>query len=194
MVTKIFAKGSEIHKLQSFLSPTINVELQGQFNQRLHGYNIDCGERGTQVLEKWFGIAVLSLIVGLIFCQVQDHQQQTWPDKTPVTVFQRHYSLRDILQNADNKLKQLLSKIWNMPLSKIKNWKKLKRVFIHVYRKTVDFSPTFLTQNTAWNTVISHYFLAWKFCGKAQFSPSFGRITRNYTETVPFHKVPTPEN
>ena len=60
---------------------------------------------------KWFGIAVLSLIVGLIFCQVQDHQQQTWPDKTPVTVFQRHYSLRDILQNADNKLKQLLSKI-----------------------------------------------------------------------------------
>ena len=90
MVTKIFAKGSEIHKLRSFLSPTINVELQVQFNQRLHGYNIDCGERGTQVLEKWFGIAILSLIVGLISCQVQDHQQQTWPDMTPVTVFQRH--------------------------------------------------------------------------------------------------------
>ena len=51
-VTKIFAKGSEIHKLQSFLSPAINVELQVQFNQRLHNWNIDCGERGPQVLEK----------------------------------------------------------------------------------------------------------------------------------------------
>ena len=165
-----------------------------QFNQRLHDYNIDCGERETQVLEKWFGKAILSLIVGLISCQVQGQQQKTWPEKTLVTVFQRHYAFRDILQNADNKLKQLLSKTWNISLSKIINWKKLKRVVTHVYRKTVDFSPTFLTQNTAWNTVFSPNFLMWKFCGKAQFSPSFGRITRNYPETMPFHKVPTSEN
>ena len=30
-VTKIFAKGSEIHKLKSSLSPVIHVELQVQF-------------------------------------------------------------------------------------------------------------------------------------------------------------------
>ena len=40
------------------------------------------------------------------------------------------------------------------------------------------------------NTVISPNFLVWKFCGKAQFPHSFGR---NYAETVPFHKISTPQ-
>ena len=34
----------------------------------------------------------------------------------------------------------------------------------------------------------------WKFCGKAQITHSFGQIPRNYTETVPFHKISTPGN
>ena len=37
---------------------------------------------------------------------------------------------------------------------------------------------------TAKNTVISPNFLVWKFCGKAQFPYSFGRLARNYAETV----------
>ena len=40
--------------------------------------------------------------------------------------------------------------------------------------------------------VISLDFLVWKVCGKAQFSHNFGRSTRNYGETVPFHKLFTP--
>ena len=36
--------------------------------------------------------------------------------------------------------------------------------------------------------------LVWKFCGKTQFPQSFGRLTRNSAETVPFHKVFTPWN
>ena len=45
---------------------------------------------------------------------------------------------------------------------------------------------------TAKNTVISPNFMVWKFCGKAQFPHSFGRIARNYAETVLFHKISTP--
>ena len=45
--------------------------------------------------------------------------------------------------------------------------------------------------STAKNTVISLDFLVRKFCGKAQFLHSFGRFTRNYAETVPFHKTST---
>ena len=42
---------------------------------------------------------------------------------------------------------------------------------------------------TAKNTVIlPGNFNLWKFCGKAQISHSFGRIARNYAETVPFQK------
>ena len=37
---------------------------------------------------------------------------------------------------------------------------------------------------TAQNTVISPNFLVWKFCGKAQFLHSFGRIAQNDAETV----------
>ena len=47
---------------------------------------------------------------------------------------------------------------------------------------------------TAKNTVISPNSLVWQFCGKAQFPHSFGRITRNYAEIVPFRKISTPEN
>ena len=34
----------------------------------------------------------------------------------------------------------------------------------------------------------------WKFCGKAQFPHSFGRIARNYAETMTFRKLSTPGN
>ena len=51
---------------------------------------------------------------------------------------------------------------------------------------------TWLTHNTAKNTIISPNFLVWKFCGKAQFPYNFGWIARSYTETVPFHKISTP--
>ena len=47
---------------------------------------------------------------------------------------------------------------------------------------------------TAKNIVVSPNFLVWKFCGKAQFSHSFGQIVNNYAETVPFHKIFTPGN
>ena len=40
-------------------------------------------------------------------------------------------------------------------------------------------------------TVISPNFLEWKFCGKEQFLHIFGRIARNYAETVPFRKIST---
>ena len=33
---------------------------------------------------------------------------------------------------------------------------------------------------TASNIVMSPHFLVWKFCGKAQFPPSFGLFTPNY--------------
>ena len=42
---------------------------------------------------------------------------------------------------------------------------------------------------TAKNTVMSPNFSMWEFCGKEQFPHSFRRITRNYAETVPFHKI-----
>ena len=42
---------------------------------------------------------------------------------------------------------------------------------------------------TTKSTVISPDFPVWEFCGKAQFPPIFGRIARNYAETVPFRKT-----
>ena len=41
---------------------------------------------------------------------------------------------------------------------------------------------------TEQNAIISPNFLVWKYCGKAQFPYSFGRIARNYAEAVPFRK------
>ena len=37
--------------------------------------------------------------------------------------------------------------------------------------------------------IISPNFLEWKFCGKAHLPHSFGQITRNSAETVPFYKI-----
>ena len=45
---------------------------------------------------------------------------------------------------------------------------------------------------TVKNTVISPNLLVWKFYGKAQFPHSFERITRNYAETLSFHKISKP--
>ena len=42
-----------------------------------------------------------------------------------------------------------------------------------------------LSALTVKNTVISPNFLVWKFCGKAQFPHSFGRIPQNYTGAFP---------
>ena len=66
----------------------------------------------------------------------------------------------------------------------------LKRTFF----KILVSGSSLLKKNTAKNTVISPDFLVWKFCGKAQFLHSFRRFTRNYVETVPFHKIFTPGN
>ena len=63
-------------------------------------------------------------------------------------------------------------------------------LFLILMKKSTCFSPL----NTAKNTVISPDSLVWKFCGKGQFPHSFGRIARNYAETVPFPKISTPGN
>ena len=47
---------------------------------------------------------------------------------------------------------------------------------------------------TAKNTAISPDFLVCKFCGKAQFPQSLGRIAQNFAETVPFRKIYRPGN
>ena len=71
--------------------------------------------------------------------------------------------------------------------------------FVDLLRDVFVVSATlsvmcYLVVDTAENTVISPNFLVWKFCGKTQFPHSFGRFTRSYAETVPFHKISTPEN
>ena len=59
----------------------------------------------------------------------------------------------------------------------------------------VDISISIRPMNTtAYNIVISPNFLAWKFFGKTQFPHNFGRIARNYAETVSFHKISKPGN
>ena len=60
-MTKNFAKGSEIYKLQSSPSAAINVKPQVHLNWRLHGCYIDCGGKVTQIAWK-SGLAK-------IFCQ-----------------------------------------------------------------------------------------------------------------------------
>ena len=57
-----------------------------------------------------------------------------------------------------------------------------------------NFSNNTMTLDTATKPVISPNFLVWKFCGKAQFPYSFEQFARNYTVTVPFHKICTPGN
>ena len=46
------------------------------------------------------------------------------------------------------------------------------------------YLQVFVFKITEKNTVISSDFLVWKFCGKSQFPHGFGRIARNYAETV----------
>ena len=53
---------------------------------------------------------------------------------------------------------------------------------------------SFLVRITVKNIVISRDFLVWKYCGKTQFSHSFGRVAWNYAETVPFLKISKPGN
>ena len=63
------------------------------------------------------------------------------------------------------------------------------------YDEFIDhIKVTALSVITAKITVISPNFLRWEVCGKAQVPHSFGRITRNYAEPVPFHKISTPGN
>ena len=57
-------------------------------------------------------------------------------------------------------------------------------------RCSVKIAPSYITKNT----VISPEFLVWKFCGKVQFPHSFGRIVRNFAETMLFREISTPGN
>ena len=62
-------------------------------------------------------------------------------------------------------------------------------------RKKLKLIPkSFTNWYTVKNAVISPNFLVWKFCRKAQFPHSFRRISWNYAETVPFHKIYAPGN
>ena len=59
----------------------------------------------------------------------------------------------------------------------------LSRIFSWVRILQSDQSEYVPRRATAKISVISPYFLVWKFCGKGQFP-----------ETVPFHKISTQEN
>ena len=61
------------------------------------------------------------------------------------------------------------------------------------YLKENIFKSILFDTSTVKNIVIPPNFLVWKFCGKTQFPHNFGRIVRNFVETVPFHKLPHPE-
>ena len=58
-----------------------------------------------------------------------------------------------------------------------------KKKILSIYRRNEY-------RTTALNTVLSPNFLVWKFSGNAQF---LQRISRNYGETVCFHKIPHSE-
>ena len=80
-----------------------------------------------------------------------------------------------------------------------KNWKFTFNSEVIIFKQgkwntRFQFFWIFRSPLTANNTVISPNFVVWKFCGKAQFLHSFGRITRNYSKTVSFHKISTPAN
>ena len=67
-------------------------------------------------------------------------------------------------------------------------------MFLLIPLQMTGSMKTNIIRLTVKNAVISPNFLVWKFCGKAQFSHSFGRIARNYPETVAFCKISTPGN
>ena len=76
-------------------------------------------------------------------------------------------------------------------------WKSIKisRSYEILEKLVLNYTDYFfITSYTAKNTIISPDLLMWRFCGKAGFPHSFGRITRNYAKTVPFHKISTPGN
>ena len=63
---------------------------------------------------------------------------------------------------------------------------------VNVFMLSIEKKKYIYIYITVKNTVIPPNFLVWKFCGKAQFPHSFGRIAQNYAETVPFHKISIP--
>ena len=81
-----------------------------------------------------------------------------------------------------------------MESSQIKGIRRLTEDFTLLKTFGVTFSIFHYAACTVKNSVILPHFLVWKFCGKAQFPHSFGRFAQNYGETVPFHKISTPEN
>ena len=90
-----------------------------------------------------------------------------------------------VIKELSNRAKQ-----WNLLISSVKMQ---SRAFFHDLCKELMKKET-VTTITVKNTVISPYFLVWKFYGKAQFPHSFVTMARNYAETVPFHKISTPGN
>ena len=69
-----------------------------------------------------------------------------------------------------------------------------KLLIYRIFNMKQSFSQIIHDISTEKNTVISPDFLVWKFCWKARFLHSFGRIARNYAETVPFRKISIPGN
>ena len=96
-------------------------------------------------------------------------------------------------------------RIWKKYFTFFLMWKLLIKNFLVIYHflkhyqtdnliNKLTVGDNFINKCTAQNYVISPNFLLWKLCGKAQFPHRFGRIARNYAETVPFHKISTPGN
>ena len=69
------------------------------------------------------------------------------------------------------------------------------RIWLHLLKESLMENFIFCSVKeiiyTLKNTVISPNFLVWRFCRKEQFPHSFGRLARDYGETVPFHKIST---
>ena len=81
---------------------------------------------------------------------------------------------------------------WPCKLNSINQWRRESKMTLWFFDSLMCLQ--FVLNNTAKNTSLSPDFLVWKFCGKAQFSYSFGPISRTYAETVPFRKISTPGN
>ena len=77
---------------------------------------------------------------------------------------------------------------------KIKSLQIFHQNFARIFSNFGIVLEIFKTSITVKNTLISPYFVLWKFCGKAPFPHSFGRFARNYVETVPFHKISITRN
>ena len=84
------------------------------------------------------------------------------------------------------------SKIYKEGSLKIKKWP--ENLKISWRQSLVSSLLSRKKKNTAKNIVVPPNFLVWKFCGKAQYPQSFGRIARNSAGTVPIHKTSTSGN